>query len=144
MFPSEWKLAKVIPIFKSGSRLDISNYRPISILPVASKILEKHVHKALCEYLETHKLLKAAQSGFRAIHSCETALLKVTDSWMKVMDEGNLVGSIFLDLRKAFDLVDHNSLLRKIQMYKFSPSSHHWFQSYLTNRQQCVSVNERY
>ena len=104
VFPSSWKVAKVIPIYKSGSSMEVSNYRPISVLPVVSKIIEKHVHQTLYEYFQKFQLLRVAQSGFRANHSCETALLKLIEEWYMNIDDGNMIGTIFLDLRKAYDL----------------------------------------
>ena len=107
VYPSSWKHAKVIPIYKNESKLDVSNYRPISILPVLSKLLERHVHCALYGYLKTYDLLRIAQSGFRQNHSCETALIKIVDNWTDAIDKGYFIGTVFLDLRKAFDLVNH-------------------------------------
>ena len=89
VFPSTWKAAKVVPIYKSGSPVDPANYRPIAVLPVVSKILEKHVHKNLYEFVNSFSLLRATQSGFRAKHSCETALLNLIDCWMENLDNGN-------------------------------------------------------
>ena len=79
-FPDTWKVARVTPIHKKDSRDDISNYRPISILPIASKILEKHVSIHLYEYMTSYNLLHQKQSGFRANHSCETALTLMVDT----------------------------------------------------------------
>ncbi|PIK39278.1 hypothetical protein BSL78_23886 [Apostichopus japonicus] len=137
-FPSRWKVAKVIPIFKSNSRQDLSNYRPISILPVLSKILEKHVHIALTSFLKKFDLLEIAQSGFRSKHSCETALLHVMELWMEAIDKGQLTGAVLLDLRKAFDLVNHDILIKKLKLYQFSSATIEWFKSYLMNRSQYV------
>ena len=137
-FPSQLKQAKVLPIFKGGTKSDPSNYRPISILPTISKIFEKHVNKHLMGFLNKHKLLHESQSGFRHKHSCQSALIKLIDSWMECIDSGDMVGALFLDFRKAFDLVDHAILIKKLSIYKFSPSTLQWFNSYLNNRQQVI------
>lgn len=144
VFPTRWKLAKVVPIYKSGSSLDVSNYRHISVLPIVSKILEKHVHIAFYDFVERFQLLRVAQSGFGAKHSCETALLKMIDEWLKVIDGGEMIGSILLDLRKAFDLVNHDILLKKLRLYQCSEEVIYWFQSYLSDRKQCVHLNGTY
>ena len=86
--PAQLKLARVTPIYKQGSKTDLDNYRPISVLPVISKILEKHVCKHFIAFLTNHDLLYKRQSGFRANHSCETILMKTTDEWLEAMDEG--------------------------------------------------------
>ena len=135
-FPSHLKQAKTFPIFKGGAKSDPSNYRPISILPTVSKIFEKHVNKHLMGYLNKYKLLNENQSGFRSKHSYQTALIKLIDKWMECIDKGDIVGALFLDVRKAFDLVDHKILLNKLSLYHFSPSSLQWFESYLDGRQQ--------
>lgn len=113
-FPDQLKLAKVFPIFKSGSKSDPCNYRPISILPTLSKIFEKHVNKHLMAFLNKYCLIHETQSGFRQKHSCQTALVKLIDQWMACIDKGETVGSLFLDFRKAFDLVDHKILIQKL------------------------------
>ena len=137
-FPSQLKQAKVLPIYKGGDKSDPSNYRPISILPTTSKIFEKHVNKHLMGFLNNHKLLHESQSGFRHKHSCQTALIKLIDSWMKCIDSGDMVGALFIDFRKAFDLVDHAILMKKLSIYKFSQSCLQWFNSYLSSRQQII------
>ena len=113
------KIANVIPLYKGGSVEDPNNYRPISLLPTISKIFEKHIAKQLHIYLESTGLLNKTQSGFRKYHSCQTALINIVDSWLKQIDNGNLVGTIFLDLKKAFDLVDHRVLLYKLKLLSF-------------------------
>ena len=135
-FPSQLKQAKIFLIFKSGSKTDPSNYRPISILPKISKIFERHVNKHLMGFLNKHKLLLETQSGFRPKHSCQTALIRLIDTWMECIDKGDIIGALFLDFRKAFDLVDHRILLDKLALYNFSNSSLKWFDSYLHDRQQ--------
>ena len=102
-FPFQLKQAKVHPIFKGGTKSDPSNYRPISILPTVSNHLKKHINKHLMGYLNKHKLLHESQSGFRHKHSCQSALIKLIDSWAECIDRGDLVGALFLDFRKAFD-----------------------------------------
>ena len=111
-FPDSLKLAKYIQFTRGGGKNDPANYRPISILPVVTKLIEKHVTKHLFGYLNKYDLLYKSQSGFRKHHSCNTALIKFVDSWLKSIDNGELVGAIFFDLRnfKAFDVVDHNLL----------------------------------
>ena len=91
MLPDELKEARVFPIHKGGPSEDPSNYRPISILPVVSKVIEKHVTKHLFAYLSKYKLLHEAQSGFRKHHSCQTALIKLTNDWLSHIDKGNIV-----------------------------------------------------
>ena len=138
MFPSILKQARVIPIFKSGDKEDPGNYRPISILPTLSKIIEKHVAKQCLDYLEQFNLLHREQSGFRKSHSCHTALIKLTDTLYKELDNGNLTGIVFIDFKKAFDLVDQDILLKKLQIYNFDKYTTNWFESYLINRSQKV------
>lgn len=120
MFPDKWKEAKVRPLHKAGPLNDLNNFRPISILPILSKVIEKHAHDSLLSYLESYKLIHNTQSGFRPNHSCETALLYMIDKWLQAIDKGDLVGVIFVDFRKAFDLVDHNILLKKMASYKIN------------------------
>ena len=142
VFPSQLKIAKVFPVFKGGEKSDPSNYRPLSILPTVSKIFEKHVNKHLMAYLNKYKLLHENQSGFRKNHSCQTALVKLVDDWTKFIDKGEMIGALYIDFRKAFDLVDHNILFRKLSLYRCSPSAINWFKSYLSSRQQTIESEE--
>ena len=112
-FPSVWKKAKVKPLFKTVNKEDVNNYRPISILPTLSKLIEKWVERLFSQYLNDIYLLHKSQSGFRTKHSTESALIRMIDSWLKAINEGNMVGCVFVDFRKAFDLVDHKILLEK-------------------------------
>ena len=142
--PSLFKTAKVTPIHKKGPTHDINNYRPISILPVLSKLLEKHIAYHLRNFLEHHKILHIKQSGFRSDHSCETALINIVDSWMSALNDNECAGTIFLDLTKAFDLVNHSLLIEKLQLYKFNQISLKWFISYLSNRSQRVCISDMF
>ena len=137
-FPSHLKVAKIFPIYKSGTKADPTNYRPISILPTFSKIFEKHINKHLIVFLNKYNLIYENQSGFRPKHSCQTALIKLIDQWMACIDKGDIIGTLFLDFRKAFDLVDHSILLSKLSTYKFSDATHKLLASYLHNRQQVM------
>ena len=130
-FPSQLKCAKGFSIYKGGVKSDPINYRPISILPTISKLFEKHVNKHLMNYLNKYKLINENQSGFRQKHSCQTALVKLIDQWLACLDKGDYVGALFIDFRKAFDVVDHSILLRKLAMYKIEDQSLLWFISYL-------------
>ena len=134
-FPSIWKKARVTPLHNRSSTDDPENYRPISILPILSKVLEKHVHNSLYEFFLVNNLLSPRQSGFRTKLSCETALTEMTDDWLSVMYNNEYCGVLFLDLCKAFDLVDHNILLRKLKLYHLGEQSLFWFQSYLSDMQ---------
>ena len=137
-FPSQMKLVQVLPIYKSGEKSNPSNYRPISILFTVSKIFEKHVNKHLMACLNKYKLLHDNQSGFRLKHSCQTALVKLINDSMKCIGKGDLVGTLFIGFRKAFDLADHSILLNKLALYKLNPSTIQRFKSYLCSRQQAI------
>ena len=103
VFPDVLKEARVFPIHKGGPSEDPSNYRPISILPIISKVSEKYVTKHLIfAYLNKYKLLREAQSGFRKHNSCQTALIKLINDWLSHIDKGNIVGRIFFNLKKRF------------------------------------------
>jgi len=140
-FPHVFKQAKVTPIFKKGSTSDKNNYRPISILPILSKIYEKHVSEHLQIFLEENNLLHSQQSGFRKNHNCETALTSIIDNWITAINDNKTVGTVFLDLTKAFDLVNHSLLLNKLKLYQFSTQSIKWFTSYLKDRSQRVCIS---
>ena len=137
-FPELWKCAKVSAIFKSDDRTNPSNYRPISVLPALSKILEKIVHMQLYEYVNTNHLLTNKQSGFRKSHSTSTALARFTDEVLVNMNKGQLYGAVFIDLSKAFDTVDHRILLSKLSHFGVLPCDLQWFESYLSYRTQRV------
>ncbi len=124
--------------------MDTNNYRPISILPVLSKIMERFVHIHFSSFLEQNRLISEHQSGFRKSHSTTTALLDVTNRWLKNIEQGKLTGVVFIDLRKAFDTVDITIALHKLRHFGISQESleHKWFTSYLTGRKQTVCIDE--
>ena len=114
VFPSEWKTALVAPLHRDGPRDDVNNYRPIAVLPVLSKILERHVTKSLTNHLNENNLIFKYQSAFRENHSTETAFLKLTDELLSNMDNDKVTGMILIDFKKAFDLVNNETLLQKL------------------------------
>ena len=129
------------PIFKSGDQTTVGNYKPISILPVVSKVAEKWVAKQMTEHLNMgHFPLHPMQFGFRNNHSTETANGYFIENFKAKLDGGGVVGAVFLDLKKAFDTVNHNVLLSKLTLFNFSTDAIKWINSYLTNRQQCVRI----
>ena len=134
-----WSVA--VGVHKAGPKTDPSNYRPISVLPVFSKILERAVHGMVYSYLQENKLLSSIQSGFRPLHSTSTCLTHVTNNLLENMDKGLPTGLLFLDLSKAFDTLDHNIMLDKLTVLGFNRAAVQWFRSYLTTRTQCVNVN---
>ena len=138
--PDEWKQAKVIPLHKSGCREDMDNYRPISILPVISKIAESAVNVQLQQYLTQHNLLSSVQSGFRKYHSAQTAVTFFSDSIRRNTELGQMTGALFIDLRKAFDTVPHNALISKLSRFGIKEKSLEWFKSYLSSRTQAVCI----
>ena len=140
-FPDPWTIARVSPIFKDGEKTEKSNYRPISVLPVVSRLFEKLVFSQLYQYLNTNCFINSNQSGFRELHSTVTCLLKNTDDSYNGLDTGNLAGMVFLDLKKAFDTVDHQILCRKLESYGILHRELAWFGSYLSNRVQYYTVN---
>ena len=141
IYPTEWKMARVTPVFKKGEKSDLNNYRPISVIPVVSKVFEKIVYDQLYQYLNDNQLLSSCQSGFRSLHSTLTALLEATNSWSVNIDNGFLNGVVFIDLKKAFDTIDHEIILRKLSYFGADQATAKWFQSYLSNRTQRCNVN---
>ena len=120
IFPNAWKRARVSPIFKEDLRTDPNNYRPISVLPVVSKLIERVVFDQLYGYLNDNNLLTESQSGFRPMFSTETALLEATNEWLWNIVNNLLNGVMFPDLKKAFDTMDHANLLGKLKLYGVS------------------------
>lgn len=140
-FPGDWKTAKVVPLFKAGNKDQVGNYRPISILPVVAKILEKEVHRQAYAYVIEHNLLHSSQHGFRRKRSTQTALINVVDQWLQNMDNSEVTCVVFLDLAKAFDTVKHSLVLDKLQNVGVRNVELEWFRSYLHNRKQRVIFN---
>ena len=139
-FPDACEIAKVKPLFKKGSKADRSNYRPISLLPLLSKVFEKVVLDQTEEFLSLNKILYDYQSGFRKNHSTDTCLSFSNDEILKGFDDGLVIGMILIDLQKAFDTINHDILLKKLSIVSFSNHNVKWFQSYLSNRKFMVNL----
>jgi hypothetical protein len=143
IIPDAMKTAKVIPIYKGkdSDPHDFGNYRPISLLPVFSKILEKAIHQQLYQYLHHNSLLNERQYGFRPNHSTEYAAVDLVDNLKKSLDNKKNPFAVFIDLSKAFDTLDHNILISKLHHYGIRGTELTWFRNYLGNRKQYVKFN---
>ena len=137
--PSEFKVANVIPIFKKGSQYDLCNYRPISLLSVFNKIVEKLMYIRLIKFLDKN-VLSENQFGFRSGHSTQQAILCIIDRIQRAINNRNYSCGIFLDFSKAFDTINHNILIKKLEYYGVRGVANNWFVSYLSGRKQFVTV----
>ena len=138
IFPDPLKSAKVKPVFKSGDVSEVGNYRPISILPFFSKIIEKIMYNRVYSYLIEHNLLYNKQFGFRKNNSTEHALSELNEQILKSFENCEFTLGVLIDLSKAFDTVNHSILLDKLNHYGICGIYLNWFQSYLKKRKQCI------
>ena len=141
-FPDDLNVAGMIPIFKNGERNDLQNYRPVSVLCTVAWVLEKLIYQQLYDYLTENSILNNCQRGFRSTHSTALASIDCTNSWLIGIDNGKINSTILLDVKKAFDTIDHDIRLRKLSHCRISNTELEFFRSYLcSNRLQCCSVN---
>lgn len=141
-FPDELKVARVTPIYKSDDPSMINNYRPVSVLPVFSKILEKIMLKRLNSFFEQFDIFYNLQFGFRSKHNTSLALIYLIDLILQSINNGEIVLGVLIDYCKAFDTVNHNILLNKLNKYGVRGIANTWLKSYLSNRKQFTSYNK--
>lgn len=141
IFPDSLKVGRITPVHKKGDRELLSNYRPICILPFFSKIIERLMHTRLISYLTKFNLLTSKQYGFRPGYSTELALLTLTDKIKGAIDQGFVVGGVFIDLTKAFDTINHKILIHKLESYGITGPALQFISSYLCNRTQVVQID---
>ena len=140
-FPTTWKKTKVVPLHKKEDQLNPKNYRPVAIVPILSKILERVIFNQMVQYLNANNLLHPNHHAFRTQHNTTTALIQMYDGWLQAVESGQLAGVCMLDMSAAFDVVDHDLLLQKLSIYGFEESLLAWTRSYLHGRSQCVVIN---
>ena len=143
IYPDYLKIAHVTPVFKGGDDKELGNYRPISVLPCSSKILEGIMCNRLYNHLVKNKILYSKQFGFQKGHSTEHAIIHLIDQTNNNFENNEYTLGVFNDLSKAFDTVDHQILLKKLNLYGINGSNIHWFESYLTNRKQFLTFNNK-
>lgn len=144
VFPAKMKLAVVRPIFKKGDRHKCGNYRPLSLLTSFSKVIERIMHYFLTEHLRVNSVISNSQHGFREGHSTTTAIFQMILKVSQALEKKNRVGMILCDLSKAFDSLDHDLLLKKMEWYGVSGVMGSWFRSYLSDREQSVRTCDNY
>ncbi len=135
------KIARVIPLFKNGNINDFTNYRPISLLSQFSKILEKIFHNRMMSFIEEKNILYESQYGFRKNMSTSLAILELVENITTSIDDCKSTVGIFIDLKKAFDTVDHDILIKKLDHYGIRGIANTWICSYLMNRSQYACIN---
>ncbi len=131
-FPDSLKIAQVVPVHKKNSTLDKGNYRPVSILPIVSKIFERSINTQLTDFFNNH--FNTFLSAFRPGYGCQSTLLKITEDWKKSLDENKYVAAILMDLSKAFDCLPHDLLIMKLGCYGVSDQALDLLSNYLSNR----------
>lgn len=142
VFPDKMKIAKVLPLYKAGDEHEVSNYRPVSILTQFSKVLEKLFEKRLRKYIDNNKLLFDGQYGFRVNRSTGLALTEVVNTILNAIDNKKHCIGVFIDLKKAFDTVDHTLLIKKFKYYGVRGITSKFLESYLSGRKQYVNYGE--
>ena len=140
-FPKSFKVGKITPIHKSGSKKDVKNYRPISSLPFFSKVFERIIHDRFFKFLQKFNLIFAHQYGFIKKRSTIDAILNFCDHCYSSFESKNYLMSVFLDLSKAFDTIDHDILCKKLEYYGLRGIINDWFRSYLSTRSQFVRID---
>ena len=136
IFPDDFEVGRVAPIFKSGNKEDLNNYTPMSVLPTVAQIFEKLPYDQLYKYFTDNEILGKTQWGFRSLHSMALALTNCTSDWLVNIDRGNVNTVVYLDIKKTFDTTDHSILLNKLEKYGIRCEELLFFKSCLINRNQ--------
>ena len=139
--PQDWKKAKIVPIFKKGEKGKVENHRPISLTCISCKLLEHIIHSSIMDHFDEHQILNDAQHGFRKKRSCESQLITTLKDFTNCLNEKSQIDAILLDFSKAFDKVDHNQLIAKLDEYGVRNSLLTWMKSFLLDREQTVIVD---
>ena len=134
IFPNAWKEAIAVPVHKKGNYINISNYRPIALLPLISKVFEKLINTQICNHLNDSLLVNAAQHGFRKLRSCESALLQLSKTLFASRIAGLWTCLVTSDYSKAFDTLDHDFILHAARYCGFNEMTVNWLRSYLSGR----------
>ena len=140
-FPESLKCARVSPIFKKKDPFDVQNWRPVSILPITSKLFERTLEEQLSNHFE--KIFNPYLSAFRKGFSCQSVLLAITEEWQRALDRSEYVGTILMDLSKAFDCLPPNLIKDKLAAYGLSTNAVELINIYLSDRKQCVKIGEK-
>ena len=144
IFPPDCKIAKLKPLLKKGSKTDPQNYRPISLLPLVSKIIDKVIHDQTQHFLDKNDIISRNQSGFRKFFSADSCLSYLSNKIVTCFESGFYTGMILIDLQKAFDTVNHDILLKKMEFVGFSEETTKWFKSYLSNKKLKVHIKNTF
>ena len=142
--PDDWKKANVVPVYKSGSKKEPSNNRPISLTSVIVRIMERIIKQKMLLHMKTNKLINPSQHGFLPKKSTSTNFVAYLDYITRKLDEDQPVDVLYLDFSKAFDVVPHQRLIQKLKCYNFSSEVIAWIAAWLKNRKQRVQVNGEY
>ena len=119
-FPTKWKIAKVVPLYKGkGGKFDPKSYRPVAILPILSKVLERAMFNQVLSHMDGNNLFNPSHHAYRSFHSTTTAMIQMYDTWLDAVEQGDLVGVCMVDMSAAFDVVDTKLLLHKMSLYGF-------------------------
>ena len=140
-FPQNWKDTKIVPIFKKDDPLNPKNYRPVALIPIMSKILEKSIAKQIIKFLNDNNIINPCHHAYRAQHNTATAMIQMIDGWTQAIESGQMAGVCLLDMSAAFDMVEHKILEQKLDLYGFHGDTISWMNSYLSSRRQTVTIN---
>ena len=143
MFPDKLKIARVTPVYKAGDSSDLTNYRPISVLPCFSKILERIMYNRPFSYVSQEKILYSKQFGFQSGHPTKHAILQLAKQIHESFENNLYTLGVFIYLSKSFDIVNHSIILKKLEVYGIHGKNLEWFKSYFRNRKQYIQIDDK-